>query len=115
MKEFWVSVKRGFMLANRLVLKGIQFLGIILLIASVLLAPFITDLIDNPWQKWLAWFGFILLLLIFIVPLGLSPYFGMREMKRDCERERDRYKKWMWEARNEVENLKQEIAKHKQN
>ena len=61
----------------------LEVLAAIILIASILTAPFFTGLIENPWYRALTWVVVVVLVFAFAVPLGLMPYFGMREKKRD--------------------------------
>lgn len=87
MKEFFTASKRGLPITRHGILKGLEILGYILFVIGILSAPFITNLVDNPVEKGLIWFGFICLLAITLIPIMLSPYFGMREMKRDIEKD----------------------------
>ncbi len=85
MREFWKSLLRGSSMTKRTLLKGLEILGVVVLLATVLTAPFYTSLIENPWYKAITWSFVICLILIIAISVGLMPYFGMREMKRDAE------------------------------
>ena len=91
MREFWDAFKRGIPVTRRTILRGLQNLAIVLLIATVISAPFVTSAIDSSWQRGFVWFGFISLALFLGIPVILAPYYGMREMKLDAEAECSNY------------------------
>lgn len=87
MHDFWEAIKRGVRMSRRTLWKALEVLAILVLLITIASAPFTVNLIDNPWYKGLWWFLMVCLVLIFAVVIGLMPYFGIREVKRDVETE----------------------------
>lgn len=87
MHEFWEALKQGITMSRRTLWKALEVLAILVLLVTIVSAPFTINLIDNPWYRGLWWFLIVCLVLIFAVAIGLMPYFGMREMKRGKETE----------------------------
>ena len=72
-------------MTRKSILSWLNILLLILAIAVVIYAPFYIASLQDAWYKYLAWFGLICLLLVFLIPISLTPYFGMREIKREIE------------------------------
>lgn len=85
MREFWKSVKRGTPMTRKMFWRWMEILGILSLIILTISAPFLTASIDNIIYQTIVWALFILLIFIFAASIGLMPYWGMREMKREVE------------------------------
>jgi hypothetical protein len=60
-------------------------LALIVAIVGVIYTPFYIASLKDVWYKYFAWFLFLCLILILIIPFALTPYFGMREIKREKE------------------------------
>ena len=87
MHEFWKAIQKGVGMSRRTLWKALEVLAILVLLITIASAPFTVNLIDNPLYKGIWWFLMVCLVLIFAVAIGLMPYFGMREMKKDKEAE----------------------------
>ncbi len=87
LRELWKALKRGTPMTRKVFWRFLEILGAISLIVATIAAPFITALIENTVYRTIVWAFFVLLILVFAFSIGLMPYWGMREMKRDKERE----------------------------
>jgi len=77
-------------MSRRTLWRGLGLFAILVLLATLISSPYTVSLFDSTWAKVLWWFLMICLALIFLVPIGLMPYFGVREIKRDIESEKDK-------------------------
>ncbi len=85
MRELWKSIKRGTPMTRRFLWRSLEVVGISSLVALTISAPFIASTIENPVYKGLVWTLFVILIMIFAVAVGLMPYWGMRELKKETE------------------------------
>lgn len=85
--EFWEATRRGAPMSRNRLWNALEALGILSLLLGILAAPFYTSLIDNPWYNGVTWCLVVCVILITAWAVGLMPYWGMREMKRDVDEE----------------------------
>ena len=90
MREFWDATKRGARISRKKLWGALEVLSIVSLLVGIITAPFYTSLIHNPWYKGITWFFVVCVILIIAWVIGLMPYWGMREMKHDVDKELDR-------------------------
>lgn len=62
-------------------------MGATSLMVGIIIAPFIVQNIENPLYRSIVWGFFIPLVIIIALSIGLMPYWGMREIKIDVEKE----------------------------
>lgn len=109
MNDAWEAYRRGLGLASRTWWKWAQIPVFLIGLAALVMAPFGLERIANPLLKVGVWIFLLWVIVITAVCLGLMPYWGQREITRDCERTRDDFERWMWEARRERDHLRDEI------
>jgi len=114
MKDFFRACQRGTLMTRQTFLKWLQITLVLVGLTTIIGAPFGLALVENIVLKTVVWVFLLIVILIAAICVGLTPYWGQKEITKDVEQEKSQYEKWMWEARNEVERLKQEIAKLKQ-
>ena len=85
MREFKTAFRRGVPMTKKSILFWLGILALLVAIAGIIYAPFYIASLQDVWYKYFAWFVFLCLILIFIIPISLTPYFGMREIKVEVE------------------------------
>ncbi|MFC1981491.1 hypothetical protein ACFLVN_04520 [Chloroflexota bacterium] len=114
MKEFLTACRRGAKVSWHFGILPLQIVLAIFSAVSLLTAPWTLTTIDNLFWKYFIQALAFCVLFVTLLSIGLMPYFGQKEVTKDCEQEKDRYEKWKWEARSERDNFEQEIAQLKQ-
>jgi len=84
-RELWESTKRGTPMSRHFLWRALEALGFFSLLVLTCAAPFIASSISNPFYKAIVWIIFVFLILIFAFAIGLMPYWGMRETKRNLK------------------------------
>ncbi|HEY41184.1 MAG TPA: hypothetical protein G4O18_04920 [Dehalococcoidia bacterium] len=106
MREFWQAIKRGTPITRKFLWRALEVLSLLSLIVGIITAPFLIPNIENTLYRNIAWGLFIPLVIVIALAIGLIPYWGMREMKRDEEKEKAILEERVYKLAN-IEELKQ--------
>lgn len=113
MKKFLVACGRGARVSWQFGVLPIQIVLAIFSAVALITAPWTLAGIDNYfWEVFLQALA-LCVLLITLLSIGLMPYFGQREITKDCERHSKMRQGWFNKCEREKEKLQQELAEYK--
>lgn len=108
MQNFLTACRRGARMSWQFGILPLQIVLVIFSMVSLVTAPWTLAAIDNTfWKIFVQALAFCVLFTT-LLSIGLMPYFGQREITKDYERARDGLTNNLYEAKKEIEILKQE-------
>jgi len=124
MKELWKACRKGLPMVKQVFWRWIQIPIALAGLAVIIGAPFGISLIDNTLFKVLVWVFLLMVILIIAICVGLTPYWGQKEIMREEIEKKDTIikEKDIWigaqdkfinDWRTRANNAEQELNKHK--